>query len=431
MSSRGRVEFSSGKDLSQHHVCVIGLGYVGLPTAALLATRGYQVTGIDTNAAIVAKINEGKIHIVEPELDILVKTAVESGRLTARTSPEAADVFVICVPTPVDASDFSADLSYIRLSVQALLPVLTRGCLILLESTSPPGTTQALIGDFLLAESFVPGQDVFVAYCPERVLPGAVIAELVSNDRIVGGLTPRCAEVAASFYETYVQGTVYKTGAKVAETVKLVENTSRDVQIAFANELSNICETINVDVWEVIQLANKHPRVRVLEPGPGVGGHCIAVDPWFLINAAPESSLLTRAARMANDKRPLEVAERIAVVVKDNQSKRVALLGMAYKANIDDCRESPSMAIFSQLRKCCPDLQIMVCEPNRDELGEIKLSSLGECLHEADVIAILVKHKEFLEVNWDDVAAQRTVIDCKGVLRGKSEKTSASHSFLN
>lgn len=396
----------------------MGLGYVGLPTAALLASRGHNVIGVDTNQSVVDTINSGKIHIVEPELDILVKTAVESGRLTASPVPVPADVFIICVPTPVSRETHEGDMRCVVSCVQSLIPVLQSGNLVLLESTSPPGTTEQLVGQVIEAAGFRIGQDIYVAYCPERVLPGATIRELTRNERIVGGVSDRCAEEAAAFYRTFVQGDIHQTDARTAETVKLVENTSRDYQIAFANELSLICESIDVNTWEVIRLANRHPRVRILEPGPGVGGHCIAVDPWFLIQSAPEEAKLIRAVREFNDSMPLIVANRIEEIVAKKSAQSVALLGMAYKANIDDCRESPSINIYQILKQNGRVPTLYVCEPNTSHLDGVELSTLKTCIEEADIIVILVKHSIFAEVNWVEIMREKTVLDFKGLTHG-------------
>ncbi len=394
---------------------MLGLGYVGLPTAALLASRGHQVTGVDVNPDIVTRINNGQIHIVEPELDILVKTAVESGRLSAALQPTPADIFIICVPTPVNADTHSSDLTFVQKATGSIIPVLQPGNAVLLESTSPPGTTENVIAAAVTKAGFIPGQTVFVAYCPERVLPGAVITELVTNERTVGGLTPACASHVARFYKSFVQADIHETTARVAETVKLVENTSRDYQIAFANELSLVCREIGVNVWDVIELANRHPRVNVLQPGPGVGGHCIAVDPWFLIEAAPEQARLIKSARQFNDSVPHKVAQQIAESANAEDAKTIALLGMAYKSNIDDCRESPSIEIYNDVKKLCPDKKVVACEPNVQTLQNIELYTLDRCLREAELLVILVAHTEFLNLDWKQLQNTRQVLDYKGI----------------
>lgn len=390
---------------------------MGLPTAALLASRGHNVVGVDVNQEIVNRINDGKIHIVEPELDLLVKTAVESGRMKAAGEPVDADVYIICVPTPLARETHTSDLTYVKSAVASLLPVLKAGNLVLLESTCPPGTTEDVIGKAVTGAGFIIGESLFVAYCPERVLPGAVISELVTNERTVGGVTARCAERAAEFYRTFVQAEIHETTSRVAETVKLVENTSRDYQIAFANELAGVCGKIGVDVWEVIKLANRHPRVHVLQPGPGVGGHCIAVDPWFIIEAAPQEAKLIRAARQANDEVPLRVARQVAQLIAENNLSSVALLGMAYKSNIDDCRESPSLEVYKAVSELCPSIKLLACEPNVTTLAGVNLATLEECLEQTELLVILVSHSEFTRLDWKAISSEKYVLDVKGITR--------------
>lgn len=408
---------SETKGFSARKVCVLGLGYIGLPTAAILASRGHTVVGVDINQLTVDIINGGRIHIVEPELDLLVKTAVESGRLTAQLEPAAADVFMICVPTPVDHETHEPVLDYVRHAAKSVLPVVAKGNVVILESTSPPGTTEEIVGEVLREGGFTPGEDVCLAYCPERVLPGSILREVVENDRIIGGITPQCARVAGEFYGSFVQGDILLTNARTAETVKLVENASRDVQIAFANEISLLANRIGVDAWEVIRLANHHPRVNILQPGPGVGGHCIAVDPWFLVHTAPDVTSLMRTARERNDSMPTETARRIIAVARERTAKTIALLGMSYKADIDDCRESPSMGIYNVLQQEAPDLKVIACEPHVARMDSVPLRTLDECVAEADVLALLVAHREFKLYDWSTLPPGKTLLDFKGVVK--------------
>jgi UDP-N-acetyl-D-mannosaminuronic acid dehydrogenase len=398
-------------------VCILGLGYIGLPTAAILASRGHIVAGVDVNEDVVSTINEGRIHIVEPELDLLVKTAVESGRLTATDSALPAEVFIICVPTPVSHETHTADLRFVESAALEIARVAVAGNLVILESTSPPGTTERVVGGALAKSGLQPGKDVHLAYCPERVLPGAILRECVSNDRVVGGYTPKCSELTAEFYRSFVQGELLVTDCRTAETVKLVENASRDVQIAFANELSLISHSIGVDVWEVIKLANHHPRVNILQPGPGVGGHCIAVDPWFLIHSSPRDADVMRAARARNDSMPKWVASRIAAKARESGAKVVALLGMAYKNDIDDCRESPSLEVYAELRRIASELLILACEPNCTLLEGIDLFPLTDCVERAELLVLLVPHREFRALDWKTIQETKAVLDFKGIVR--------------
>lgn len=398
----------------------MGLGYIGLPTAAILASRGHRVHGVDVSESVVATINRGGIHIVEPELDIVVRAAVESGRLTASTAPRAADVFMICVPTPVHHATHEPDLGYVEKAARAVAPHVRAGNLVILESTSPPGTTEKVVGGALRAAGLDPGVDVHLAYCPERVLPGAILRESVENDRVIGGFTPACAAKVKEFYGTFVQGTVFTTHCRTAEVVKLVENASRDSQIAFANELSLVARKLGVDVWDVIELANRHPRVNILQPGPGVGGHCIAVDPWFLVSEAGPTAAFIRGARERNDSMPRECVRLIVEQARAHGARTVALLGMSYKNDIDDLRESPSVEILDVVKNEAPDLRVLVCEPNVASFGEVELTSFADCIGQADLLAVLVAHKEFREFDWSSLPSTKTVVDFKGVTRPKT-----------
>ncbi len=404
-------------DFRPLQVCVLGLGYIGLPTAALLASRGHRVTGVDINSRIVATINKGDIHIVEPDLDLLVKTAVQSGRLSAKETPVPADVFIICVPTPFFHDTYQPNLEYVKAASESIVSLVRPGNIVILESTSPPGTTVNVVGKAIEASGLRVGEDCFLAHCPERVLPGAILREAVENDRIIGGYTPECSRRTMEFYRTFVNGEILLTDATTAETVKLAENASRDSQIAFANELSLIAASLELDVWEVIRLANRHPRVNILQPGPGVGGHCIAVDPWFLAAAAPEHSSLLRAARERNNSMPLETARRIADAARRSGGRTAALLGMAYKSDIDDCRESPSLDVHRELKKIAPDLEVIACEPYVDKLEGVELAPFPECVKRADVLAVLVAHRDFRMFDWTSLPPDKTVLDFKGILR--------------
>jgi len=323
-------------------VCVIGLGYVGLPTAAVLASRGLNVLGVDIDERAVALINEGKVHIIEPDLDILVNGAVATGKLRASTAPEPADAFIIAVPTPFTDGRVP-DLSFIEAAVDSLAQVLKAGDLIIIESTSPVGTTEmvseklaAAHSDLAFPHAAGDDADIQIAHSPERVLPGKVLMELVRNDRVIGGISQRCAERAVQLYKVAVDGQCLTTTARTAELVKLTENAYRDVNIAFANEISLVCDELDIDVWETLELANHHPRVNILNPGPGVGGHCIAVDPWFIVHSAPDATPLIRSARQVNDGKPAAIADKIVAAAETFSQPVIAFLGLAYKANIDD-----------------------------------------------------------------------------------------------
>lgn len=415
-------------------VSVIGLGYIGLPTAAVLASRGVNVIGIDVNPEIVATINDGRIHIVEPELDMIVHGAVHAGKLRARTTPETAQAFLIAVPTPV-TDDHQPDMTYVEKAARSIAPVLQKGNLVVLESTSPVGSTESMARwlseerpDLTFPHQAGEAADVNIAYCPERVLPGAVIRELVENDRVIGGMSPRCAERARNLYLTFVRGQCLISDAKTAEMTKLTENAFRDVNIAFANELSLICDSIGIDVWELISLANRHPRVNILRPGPGVGGHCIAIDPWFIVASAPEHAKLIRQSREVNDHKPEWVIEKVRAAIgsvrRTKAAARIACLGIAFKANIDDLRESPSLEIAASLAEDI-DTQILIVEPYINELpaalasrSNVTLSDLANALLEADVIVLLVDHDDFRDIDCG-VLKDKTVIDTRGIIRRK------------
>ncbi|SPJ31352.1 UDP-N-acetyl-D-mannosamine dehydrogenase [Falsiruegeria mediterranea] len=399
-------------------ISMIGLGYIGLPTAALFAAHGNRVIGVDVTPHVVDTINAGKIHIVEPELDGIVHKAVADGMLHATLEAEPADAFIIAVPTPFKG-DYQPDLSYIQSAANMIAPVLKKGNLVILESTSPIGATQQMAEwlaearpDLSFPQSAGDDADIQVAHCPERVLPGHVVRELVENDRIIGGMSAKATEMATAMYKLVVQGDCIATDAKTAEMCKLVENSSRDVQIAFANELSIICDKFDINVWELISLANRHPRVNILQPGAGVGGHCIAVDPWFIVASAPEEAKLIHAARLGNDAKPDWVLAKgksaVMDVLSDNPSRsmsdiKVACLGLAFKPDIDDLRESPALEITRNFGEV--GCQVLAVEPNIDALPAkldglpITLTPLDQALEEADVICVLVKHSAFEDLH--------------------------------
>ena len=401
---------------SETMISVIGLGYIGLPTASVLATKGFFVAGTDVRPDVVKTINQGNIHIDEPDLDILVRSAVNSGQLRAFDEPQPADVFIVCVPTPIKA-DYSPDLSYIEQACRAIRPKVKAGNLVILESTSPPRTTESIVVREAIPQHLEVGKDVFVAHCPERVLPGRILLEVVQNDRVVGGITPRCTERAQVFYESFVNGQVFATSALSAETTKLVENSYRDVNIAFANELSVLCDRLGIDVWEVIRLANRHPRVDILSPGPGVGGHCISVDPWFLIHSDPDSTPLIRTAREVNDAKPHHVVARVRDLAKQFAHPKIGCLGLTYKADVDDLRESPSLAITRQL--IAEEVgEVLACDPyvSAKHFSEIQLHSLQSLLEQCQILVLLTDHRQFQSIPYG-VRQEKVVVDTRGMWR--------------
>ena len=407
---------------------VVGLGYVGLPTAAIFAGRGLDVLGVDINAEIVELINQSKVHLIEPDLDKMVHDAVGAGKLRAATEPEPADAFILAVPTPF-TDDRKPDLSHLQAATESLKGVLKKGDLIVLESTVPVGATESLsawLSDLCSGLSF-PHEtgaeaDIMIAHSPERVLPGHVIRELTQNDRVIGGISPRCGERAAALYRFVVEGECLLTTAPTAELVKLSENAYRDVNIAFANELSVICDRLGIDVWEAVELANHHPRVNVLQPGPGVGGHCIAVDPWFIVDSAPDDTDLIRAARKVNDAKPHHLAGRIVEHARDLKDPVIACLGLAYKADIDDLRESPAITVVKELAGADVG-EILAVEPHvdalppaLDNLDNVTKASLEEALEKADVVVLLTDHRAFKDVPRKRLEGKR-VFDARGVWR--------------
>ena len=399
------------------NACFMGLGYIGLPTAIIAAKHGIKITGVDINKKVVDMTNKGKIHIVEPGLQALCEEVVKSGMLTASTTPVVSDAYFIVVPTPFKRNH-EPDISYVQAATEAVIPYLKEGDLFVIESTSPVGTTEKMEVLIFEKRPELKGK-IFIAYCPERVLPGNVIYELVHNDRVIGGINPESTEKAMEFYGQFVQGTLHKTNAKTAEMCKLTENSSRDVQIAFANELSLICDKAGINVWELITLANKHPRVNILWPGCGVGGHCIAVDPYFLTADFPVESQLIAKAREINNYKSFWCAERIQnemlkFELKNCRKPVVAMMGLAFKPNIDDLRESPAKNIVAKVMESCNNGDILVVEPNIVEHKVYKLTNYQEAFDKADIVIYLVAHNEFKTLLVDK---NKIILDFCGLLR--------------
>lgn len=410
--------------MSKADVCVVGLGYIGLPTAAILADQGLHVHGVDLNPKHVEAVNAGRVPFVEPALAEFVERTVANGHLVASDSPVPAKHFIVAVPTPFH-EDLTPDLSYIESASRALAPQLEGDELVILESTSPPGATEHMADVIYETRPELREQNLLFAHAPERVLPGRIMVELVENDRIIGGITPEAAEVAAELYRSFCKGELLLTNAVTAEMAKLTENSFRDVNIAFANELSVISEKLGIDVWELIELANHHPRVNILQPGPGVGGHCIAVDPWFIVAAVPEEARLIKMARIVNDDKPAHVMELIEAQVAESGAERpkVAMLGLAFKPDIDDLRESPALKITAKVAQDHPEWDVLAVEPNVEELPAVlanmrnaSLVSTDDALRDADVLVVLVDHKEFKAVGPEAVA-EKLVVDTKGLWR--------------
>lgn len=396
-------------------VVTIGLGYIGLPTSALIAQNKIKVLGVDINASVVETINQGKIHIVEPGLDTAVSEAVNQGYFKASISAEIANVYLIVVPTPFKG-DHEPDISFVQSATEKILPLLKADDLYIIESTSPVGTTEKMQELIFSKRPELKGK-LHMAYCPERVLPGNVMHELVHNDRVIGGVDEISTEKAVAFYSQFVQGELHKTNARTAEMCKLVENSSRDVQIAFANELSLICDKANINVWELIELANKHPRVNILQPGSGVGGHCIAVDPYFIVSDYPLETRIIGTAREVNNYKSFWCAEKINQVktqfqIEHNREPKIALMGLAFKPNIDDLRESPARYIVQRVLQNANDEEYFIVEPNIQDHNIFKLTDYQEAIEKADIIAFLVAHKEFFDVK---ISEEKVVLDFCGV----------------
>jgi len=413
----------------KYDICVLGLGYIGLPTASIFATRGKKVLGVDVAPKVVETISAGKIHIHEPDLDVLVRAAVQSGNLQAAGKPAPAAAYIIAVPTPFrheNNARKTPDLSFVEQATRSLAAVVPDGALIILESTSPVGTTEKVRGWLLDElrrirehEAAALAATLKFAHCPERILPGQMLKELVTNDRIAGGLTPSASNAARDLYRLFCTGDIFLTDARTAELAKLAENSFRDVNIAFANELSIICDKLGINVWELIRLANRHPRVKILQPGPGVGGHCIAVDPWFIVDAAPEQARLIRTAREVNDSKP----ERVLAWIKQAAAKQtkpvIACLGLSFKADVDDLRESPAVEIVEKLSHAISG-EILAVEPHIKALpaalakqSNVKLTEVAQALEKANVVVLLVNHASFREVDRAKLAG-KPVLDTRG-----------------
>lgn len=398
-------------------VVFLGLGYIGLPTAAVAAGHGYEVVGVDVNPAVVETINQGKIHIVEPDLDRIVKDAVQKGNLRAVTKPEPADAFFIVVPTPFK-QNHRADITYVESATRSVIPYLKPGDLFVIESTSPVFTTERM-AEVIYKERPELKDKIYIAYCPERVLPGNTLYELVHNDRVIGGITPESTEKAIEFYSAFVQGKLHRTNARTAEMCKLTENSSRDSQIAFANELSMICDKAGINVWELIELANKHPRVNILQPGCGVGGHCIAVDPWFIVSDYPEQAQIIKRARETNDYKADWCANKVMeacqqFVEKNDREPVVACMGLAFKPNIDDLRESPAKYIASRIVSESR-AEVLIVEPNVRTHSSFHLTDYKEAYRKADIVVWLVRHTPFVELPREEGKLE---LDFCGVRKG-------------
>jgi UDP-N-acetyl-D-mannosaminuronic acid dehydrogenase len=387
--------------LEKKRICIVGLGYIGLPTAAMFATHGHQIIGVDVREEVVDALNQGKITITEPYLDIMVQAAVTSGNLKGSTEPAEADVFIIAVPTPI-TEDKKADMSYVISATRSIVPFLREGNVVILESTSPTGTVKDLMCPILAESGLTIGEQLYVAHSPERVLPGRILIELVENNRIVGGINPKSAELVRDLYKTFVKGEIFLTDATTAEMCKMMENTYRDVNIALANELALICEQAGINAWEVIKFCNKHPRVNIHQPGPGVGGHCLAVDPWFIVEKFPETAKLIELARKTNDSMPHHVLNRIEEILKDVQGlKTVTVLGITYKPDVDDIRESPIIELVHLLQE--RNYQVKIYDPFVREFPGL-CKDIWEAAAGSDLLVLGVNHSEFAKVNLAEAA---------------------------
>lgn len=395
-------------------VSVSGLGYIGLPTAVIAATAGHEVTGFDIKPEIVENLNDGKLHLEEPGLEEALHKTLKAGTFEAVSTLQPADVFLIAVPTPFIEADKRPDMRFVEQAAAAVAKVVVAGNLVVLESTSPVGATQKHVADIIEAKRPELRGKVHFVYCPERAIPGKTMYELVHNDRVVGGLTPEATAVGESFYKTFVKGDLLGTAAGAAELVKLTENASRDVSIAFANELSLVCDKLGLDVWEVIKLANHHPRVNILQPGPGVGGHCLAVDPWFIVSSAPEVTPLIKTAREVNDNKPDWVVSKIKQAAAKFDNPTITLLGLAYKPDVDDFRESPAMLVAEKL-KSATNARVVACEPYLQQADLFELLPLDEAVAQGDVIVMLTDHKEFKNITRGQLEGKQ-VIDTRGAL---------------
>ena len=397
--------------------CFMGLGYIGLPTAIIAAKHGVDVVGVDINAKVVEKTNQGILHIIEPGMEEMLQEVIALGKFKAYTSPQESDAYFMVVPTPFKG-DHEPDVSYVEAATRAVLPLLKEGDLYVIESTSPVGTTE-LMANIIFTERPELKDKIYIAYCPERVLPGNVIYELVHNDRVIGGLNPESTEKAIEFYSQFVQGQLHKTNSRTAEMCKLTENSSRDVQIAFANELSLICDKAGINVWELINLANKHPRVNILQPGCGVGGHCIAVDPYFITADYPAESRIIAMARDINNYKSFWCAEKVKSTMlefemKNHRKPVVAMMGLAFKPNIDDLRESPSKSIVGRVMMMCNNSDILIVEPNVTEHKQFKLTEYNDAYNQADIVVMLTAHDQFKTLPYDE---NKVILDFCGIYK--------------
>ena len=395
----------------------MGLGYIGLPTAIIAAKHGVDVVGVDINPKVVEVTNQGKLHIIEPGMEEMLQEVIAAGKFKAYTTPQESDAYFMVVPTPFKG-DHEPDVSYVEAATRAVLPLLKEGDLYVIESTSPIGTTE-MMADIIFAERPELKDKIYIAYCPERVLPGNVIYELVHNDRVIGGLTPESTDKAIEFYSQFVKGELHKTNSRTAEMCKLTENSSRDVQIAFANELSLICDKAGINVWELINLANKHPRVNILQPGCGVGGHCIAVDPYFITADYPAESKIIATARNINNYKSFWCAEKVKSTMLEFELKKgykpvVAMMGLAFKPNIDDLRESPSKTIVGKVMQMCNNADILIVEPNVEEHKTFKLTPYQEAFDKADIVVMLTAHDQFKTLPWDE---NKIILDFCGIYK--------------
>ena len=398
--------------------CFMGLGYIGLPTAIIAAKHGIDIIGVDINQEVVEQTNQGHLHIVEPNMEKMLQEALANGKLIATTHPEIADAYFIVVPTPFRGGNHEPDITYVKSATKMVIPYLKKGDLFVIESTSPVGTTEKMANIIYSERPELQGE-IYIAYCPERVLPGNIIYELIHNDRVIGGINKESTEKAMSFYSMFVKGVLHPTNTKTAELCKLTENSSRDSQIAFANELSIICDKAGINVWELISLANKHPRVNILSPGCGVGGHCIAVDPYFISSEFPAESKMITSAREVNNYKAFWCAEKIKNTIldfeiKNNRKPKVAMMGLAFKPNIDDLRESPAQYITTKVAQDCNNASIMVVEPNVTEHKFFKLTDYRKAYQQADIVAFLTAHNEFKELIWDE---NKIILDFCGIFK--------------
>ena len=398
--------------------CFMGLGYIGLPTAIIAAKHGIDIIGVDINQEVVEQTNQGHLHIVEPNMEKILQEVLANGKLIATTHPEIADAYFIVVPTPFRGGNHEPDITYVKSATKMVIPYLKKGDLFVIESTSPVGTTEKMASIIYSERPELQGE-IYIAYCPERVLPGNIIYELIHNDRVIGGINKESTEKAKSFYSMFVKGILHPTNTKTAELCKLTENSSRDSQIAFANELSIICDKAGINVWELISLANKHPRVNILSPGCGVGGHCIAVDPYFISSEFPAESKMITSAREVNNYKAFWCAEKIKNTIldfeiKNNRKPKVAMMGLAFKPNIDDLRESPAQYITTKVAQDCNNASIMVVEPNVTEHKFFKLTDYRKAYQQADIVAFLTAHNEFKELIWDE---NKIILDFCGIFK--------------